>query len=275
MTPLYAMSAPLLCLLLAMLLGGALALGYQRGAAAARAAGANADDARTGLSALDTVVFGLFGLLLALTLTHAASRADGRRRLVVDEANAIGTAWLRCAVLPAADRQDLEGLLGRYLDERIAHSAAGSDRAAAGAAQARATALQQVMWARAAAIAAAAPSPVHALLLQALNDAFDLQNTRQAEDRARLPDAIVLIVLVTAITTALLTGYALGHSGDAHPLAAAGFLIVTLLVIYVILDLDRPHRGMFQVDGDALIEFRTALPTGTPPVTAPPASRTP
>ena len=75
--------------------------------------------ARTGVSAVEGALFGLLGLLIAFTFSGAAGRLDARRKLITDEANNIGTAWLRIELLPADARPALRDLFRQYLDSRL------------------------------------------------------------------------------------------------------------------------------------------------------------
>ncbi|HEY5866855.1 MAG TPA: DUF4239 domain-containing protein, partial [Candidatus Tectomicrobia bacterium] len=76
-------------------------------------------DARQGIGAIEGAVFGLMGLLIAFTFSGATSRFDTRRQLIVEEANAIGTAYLRLDLLPAAAQPALRELFRRYVDARL------------------------------------------------------------------------------------------------------------------------------------------------------------
>src|SRR5215218_3538314 len=79
----------------------------------------DAEHSRSG-GVMDGSVFGLLGLLLAFTFSGAASRFDDRRNLIVDEANAIGTAWLRIDLLPPSTQPAIRDGFRRYLDARLA-----------------------------------------------------------------------------------------------------------------------------------------------------------
>src|SRR6202012_1664566 len=80
-----------------------------------------AGDADISFAALEAAAFALMGLLIAFTFSSAATRYDARRRLVVEEANAIGTAWLRLDLLPAARQPALRDGFRSYLDSRLAY----------------------------------------------------------------------------------------------------------------------------------------------------------
>src|SRR5512137_431463 len=98
--------------------------------------------ARAGLGAVEGAVFALLGLLLAFTFSGAASRFDARRQLIVEEANAVGTAWLRLDLLPANAQPELRDLFRRYLDSRLAVYQKLPDFQAARAELSNASALQ-------------------------------------------------------------------------------------------------------------------------------------
>ena len=61
----------------------------------------------------------LLAFMLAFTFGLAASRFDVRRGLVIDEANAIGTTYLRAGLLPEPHRSDVRSLLREYVDVRL------------------------------------------------------------------------------------------------------------------------------------------------------------
>src|SRR3977135_2316934 len=77
------------------------------------------ESASKGLGAIEGAIFGLLGLILAFSFSGALTRFDARRHLVVEEANDIGTAWLRIALLPADGQPHMRDLFRRYLDSRI------------------------------------------------------------------------------------------------------------------------------------------------------------
>src|SRR5262245_53146748 len=78
------------------------------------------EGAKAGIGAIDGAVFGLMGLLIAFTFSGAATRFDSRRMMIVEEANGIGTAWLRLALLSEAAQPSLREKFRQYTDARIA-----------------------------------------------------------------------------------------------------------------------------------------------------------
>lgn len=254
---LYRLDALMLTLIVVALAAVALEMGF-RVANVRRTAGPDASSG--GIGAVEGIVFGLFGLLIAFTFSFVVARAELRRQLVVEEANAIETSYLRVAIAPESERAVLEGLHRRYVASRVAFIDAGEDQAKGARALAESQAAQDELWSRAVAIAhrdhASAP---YGLLLAAQNEMFDVRSKRVGALRARLPDPVVILLLVTAVLTASVTGYALGLNGQHHPVPSVVFLMLTAVVLYIILDIDRPQRGLLRTSETALVELAARL----------------
>ena len=141
----------------------------------------DAKGARIGTGTVEGAVFALIGLLIAFTFSGAAARFDDRRALIVQETNAIGTAYLRLDLLPADAQPALRELFRRYLDSRLEIYRKLPDIEAARAELARSTQLQNTIWTQA--IAASrqegAPPAATMLLLPALNEMIDITTTRK------------------------------------------------------------------------------------------------
>src|SRR6478609_8518942 len=104
------------------------------------------ETASKGLSAIEGAVFGLLGLILAFLFSGALTRFDERRHLVVEEANDVGTAWLRVDLLPADAQPAMRDLFRRYLDSRIEIYRKLPDLDAAKAELGRSQGLQAEIW---------------------------------------------------------------------------------------------------------------------------------
>jgi hypothetical protein len=237
------------------LAGVALAMGFR----VARRRLASNPSAPTDIGSVEGVVYGLFGLLLAFTFAFVVDRAEVRRELVVEEANAIETSFLRSAVAPSPEREALEQLHRRYLKARVAYVEAGGEGARVRALE-EADALQGELWSKAVSVAISnPPSPLYPLLLAAQNDMFDVRSRRTRSFRARLPDAVVLFLLVTTVLTALVVGYSLGLRRAWHPTLSVAFLMLMAVVLYLILDIDRPFRGLIRTPETAVLSLAERL----------------
>ncbi len=242
MSVLYGLDALILTLAIVVLAAAAAELGFR---VARRRARANPDAAAAGVGPVEGVVFGLFGLLLALTFSFVVTRSEVRRQLIMEEANAIETSFLRSAIAPEARRAALQRLHRRYVASRVAFFEAGGDGARAARALEEAQVLQGELWSQAVSVALSDPgSELNPLMLEALNDMFDVRGRRTGAWRARLPDAVVVMLLITTVLTASVTGYSLGLRGERHPAPSVVFLLLTTVVLYIILDIDRPGRGL-------------------------------
>lgn len=219
------------------------------------------DKASAGL--IDGAIFGLMGLLIAFTFSGATSRLDHRRELVMNEANAMGTAYLRLNLLPVEMRRPLRDLFRQYLDARIDVFQKLPDMAAAEASLVRANNLQSQIWPMAVEACQASGSvPATTLLLSALNEMFDMATLRTTTSRVMHPPLVIFMMLfVLALLSSLLAGYSLGNNRDSNRFHVIGFTAIIAVTVYVILDIEYPRVGMIRVDAvdQVLIELRNSM----------------
>jgi hypothetical protein len=220
------------------------------------------EGASAGLGVVDGAVFSLLGLLIAFTFSGAASRFDARRELVAQEANAIGTAYLRLDLLPPAARQPLQDLFRKYLDARLSVYRALPDLTAAKAELARANALQGQIWSAAVtACNATGTSPAPMLLLPALNEMIDITTTRAVAAQIHPPGVIYVMLVVLALGGALLAGYGMAGGKTRSVLHMLAFASLTVVAVYVILDIEYPRLGLIRVDAvdQVLVDLRESM----------------
>ena len=223
--------------------------------------GQKSDNTAAGL--IDGAIFGLMGLLIAFTFSGAASRLDHRRDLVISEANAIGTAYLRLNLLPADSQQPLRDLFKQYLDARLEAFQKLPDMAAAEAGLLRANKLQSQIWPMAVEACQASGSvPATTLLLAALNEMFDMATLRTATSRVMHPPAVIFAMLIVlALLSSFLAGYSMGNNPDSNRFHAFGFAAIVAVTVYVILDIEYPRAGFIRVDAvdQVLIDLRNSM----------------
>jgi hypothetical protein len=211
---------------------------------------------------VDASVFGLLGLLLAFTFSGAADRFNHRRLLITQEANAIGTAWLRIDMLPAAAQPAIRDGFRRYLDARLAIYDKLPDEAAAAPEIARTQRELDDLWAKAVAVARTDSGvPARMLLLPTMNEMFDLAEERMMALRMHPPVVIWLMLIALALVASLLAGYGMPASGKRNWLHMLAFVGTTAIAIFVIMDLEYPRRGFIQVkDFDqVLVDLRASM----------------
>jgi hypothetical protein len=220
------------------------------------------EGARAGVGAIDGAVFGLLGLLVAFTFSGAASRFDARRQLVVAEANAIGTAYLRIDVLPHEAQPALRDKFRLYVEARLDAYRKLPDIVAAKEGLARAAKLQGEIWGAAvAASRVASPQPAAVLLLPALNAMNEITTTRTMAAQMHPPAIIFAMLILLALTGALLAGHGMGAGKARSWIHMVGFAAVMALAIYVILDIEFPRLGLIRVDAvdQVLVELRESM----------------
>jgi hypothetical protein len=198
----------------------------------------------------------LMAFLLAITMGMASDRFDARRGLVLAEANAIGTAYLRAGYLPAPYGEQSRELLREYVPLRINTS----DRASLAANIARSEEIHAELWPLAEAVARDHSSDANALYIESLNEVIDLHASRiTAGIYARVPETILLLLLGGSALTLAMVGYGAGLTGRRSPLTAVVVVIALAAVLTIVVDLDRPREGFIQVNQQPLIDLQRQL----------------
>jgi hypothetical protein len=207
------------------------------------------EGARVGTGAIEGAIFALIGLLIAFTFSGAATRFDTRRNQIVEEANAVGTAWLRLDVLPAEAQPALRDLFRQYVDSRLAAYRKLPDIDAARVELDRSLELQAQIWNQSVAAARSAPTTSAAVvLLPALNQMIDIVTTRTAARMMHPPPAIYALLFILSLLGALFAGVAMAGSRTRQSLHVVGFAMTMALSTYVILDLEFPRVGLIRLD---------------------------
>lgn len=246
---------------LALILGMLLAMELGRRIARRRLA-LDPDGANAGVGVVDGAIFALLGLLIAFTFSGAGARFDLRRQQIVEETNAIGTAYLRLDLLPADTRSALQESFRRYIDLRLAVYRKLPDVEAAKAESAKATAVQEQIWSRAVdACKAQNSAPVTMLLLPALNQMIDIATTRTMTAQMHPPKIVFVMLIMLALASALLAGYDLGQGKTRNWIHMVGLAAIMGITIYVILDIEYPRAGFIRIDAfdQALIDLRQSM----------------
>jgi hypothetical protein len=210
-------------------------------------------------------IIGLLAFLLAFTFGMAASRFDARKQLVLEEANAIGTTYLRADLLAEPQRTQERDLLREYAGLRLQAFSERNVTATAHDALAKSQALQARLWSAATTAAAQQPSSVMvSLFVQSLNDTIDMDGKRVTADRNRVPDTIWLMLYLVAVLTMAALGYQFGLTGTRSWIVTICLVLVFTTVIVLVADLDRPARGFVQVSQQPMIDVLNSLNGATP-----------
>ncbi|HEY7318779.1 MAG TPA: DUF4239 domain-containing protein [Candidatus Binatia bacterium] len=221
------------------------------------------DGSRTGLAVIDSAVFGLLGLIIAFTFSGAMSRLDARRQLIVQETNAIGTAYLRLHLLPPSAQPGLRDKFRRYVDSRLAVYQKFPDIAAAKAELAQSNMLQEEIWEQAVTASRAADAHPDAgkLLLPAINEMIDITTTRTMATQMHPPLILFVLLFGLSFGSALLAGYGTAGGKYRSWLHSLCFCIAIAVGVYVILDIEYPRFGAIRVDAfdQALRDLRDSM----------------
>ena len=206
-------------------------------------------DGIRGTGPIEGAIFGLMGLLLAFTFSGAGDRFERRRALIVEEANAIGTAYLRLALLPKDAQLPLQEKFRNYLENRISFYRVILDPEQR-ARQAGITAgLQREIWDTA--ISAAKRETNAAtltLIATALNQMIDITATRAEAQQAHPPGAVYAMLVVLLLCSALIAGFELSAGKRRAWLHMFTFAAILAITVYVILDYEYPRIGILRID---------------------------
>jgi hypothetical protein len=248
-----------LALLLFVAIIGFLELGRRLGE---RWATGNPSASTRGTAAVEGAVFALMGLLIAFTFSAAQGRLDTRRKLIIDEANAIGTAYLRVDLLPAETQPVLRDDFRAYTQSRIDYYRKVQDPAAEAAERERSLALNNQIWRHAVAAVRASPDPrVPSLLLPALNEMIDLESARFASRHIHAPPTIFVLLVVLALACALFAGLGMGRKEIKSHFYLIAFATALTVTVFVIVDMEFPRFGLIRVNAldYLLVDARNAM----------------
>jgi hypothetical protein len=202
-----------------------------------------------GVGTAEGAVFGLLGLLIAFTFSGAASRFEDRRHLITEEANAIGTAYLRLDLLPTASQPSLRQLFRQYTEVRAHVYQDAHDEATVIKRLIQSERLQTQIWQQCL-LAAQRPetsNPAMMLLVPALNEMLDITTSRAMAIRNHPPIVVFLLLTILSLIGSMLIGYEMADNPHRSWLHSVAFSVIMSLCIYVIVDLEFPRLGLFTI----------------------------
>jgi hypothetical protein len=229
-------------------------LGFRLGRVGAGAHGA----ARAGqLSVVLGGLLGLLGLLLGFSFSIVESRYSVRKSLVLDEANAIGTAYLRAGLLPDDQGQRVRALLREYVDLRLRPMTPAELQKAIE----RSGRIHGDLWRQAEIVGKAhSASEVVSLFVASLNDVIDLHSSRVSISlHEHLPPAIFNVLLTVSLVVLFMLGYASGLGNLREPVATAALVVSIAAVMVLIRQLDAPGAPMFRINQWAMEDVRRSM----------------
>lgn len=203
-------------------------------------------------------ILGLLALLLGFTFSMAMQRFDNRNMALIDEANAIGTAILRIQLLPDKYKTEAGDHFRNYVKLRVDVGKVDlTKQAERKAYNKQIVDIQNRLWGLAISATNEDPRPVTTgAFVKSLNDVIDSQGKRNALLQMHVPEIVIVLLFVVFISSGGILGYSGGLSGKRvfAPVVLVSLLIT--LVVFIIIDLDRPKRGLIQVNREAMIELQ-------------------
>ncbi len=243
---------------------GATALGLLAGRALRR----HSDNLREPVGVVQGALLAFVALILAFGLTLAVGRYEARRAATVDEANAIGTTYLRAQTLKEPQRSRSLELLKPYTDTAIQLSHERPGSSAFERTTAEAEALQRRLWAQAGEALDRSPQDsAPRLYVETLNETIDALSSRTAALGNRVPGPVLAVELGGAAAALFLLALYLAFVGRGTATVVAAAVLVALLLL-ITFDLDRPVRGFITVPDAPLVDARAEM--ALPPAAAAP-----
>ncbi len=244
------MEPPISPLLFAVLLSGGMLILLEVGRRLGiRRRSKESESERDSLGTIEGAVFAVFGLVVAFTFAGAASRFNDKRALIAEEANSIGTAYLRLRLLSQESQPELQELFRRYVDSRLEIYRKLPNIEAAEFEMAESKKLQEDLWIRAVAATRLPNSHPDAgkLLLPALNSMIDVTTTRQMALQTHPPNIIYALLFSLGLICALLVGYRMASGQHRSWLHILSFVVITVVIVYVTIDIEYPRAGLIRL----------------------------
>jgi hypothetical protein len=198
----------------------------------------------------------LLGLLLAFTYAFSLSRADHRKEAIVNEANAINTAFLRADLAAEPGRSELRNRLLEYARTRLVTAEMVAGPGALQNTTERSLEAQAYLWpATKEVLKGDVPGPLKSSLIQAVNGVLEAHNTRIAAVHDRLPGAILMLLTFVAVVSVAVTGYQAGLTGSMNHVRRGAFVLILAALVLIIIDFDRSFDGLIQVDQETMVSL--------------------
>ena len=240
----------------------AIEAGYRLGCVFGKSA---TEPAKVQINTIQASLLGILALLLGFTFSLALQRYDSRSEAVINEANAIGTAILRSDLLPAPWRTEIQEALRAYLDLRIRAGVIPLDRRSdRNAVLAESNIVLETLWQKTRlAVEQNGGRVTTGLFVQAFNEMVDSYGTRDAALNRHVPEPVLFLLFGTFVLTAGLVGYSSGVASHRASMATYALVVLIVMLVFVIIDLDRPRRGLIEVSQQSLLDLQATL--GSPP----------
>ena len=194
----------------------------------------------------------LVAFLIAFAFSGAGSRYVDRLDIIVKEANALGTAYLRSDSIAEPERGDLKAALREYTSDRV-ELLSGERRDRIDPLLDKVNGLHERMW-RAAIKATQGNAPLMAVVLPPVNEVIDLHATHLSVVRRHLPLPILAVLLATTAVAFGLVGFGNGRIGRRFSLLDSVYGAALATALWMVIDLDYPGYGIIRVSNRTFVE---------------------
>ena len=199
-------------------------------------------------------MFALLGLVVAFTYAFSVSRADTRKQAVANEANAIGTAFMRSELAPEPGRSELRQLLLDYALTRVM-STASFESQNVKKIMARTLEAKSKLWpATVRMVQDSSANPMKVSIVRAMNKVYDMHALRLRGVYDYLPGVVLLMLVFIAAASLAVAGFNAGLTGSMNRWRMTTFTVVLAAVMFIIIDFDVPQRGFIGVSQDPLVD---------------------
>ncbi len=196
-----------------------------------------------GLGPIEGSMLGLLALILAFTFGMAGDKYNTRRSIIIDEANCISTAILRTDLYPDSIRSEFRSYFRDYLEARISYYNDGINEEAVDSMLALTQIHFNKIWKLAIREVIADNSERTTQIIPALNEMNDITTKRDMARISTIPESIWFLLFILTLSASFISGYG-SKTGKVDWVLVVGFVLMTAMTIFIILDLDRPRRGI-------------------------------
>jgi len=216
-------------------------------------------DATVSLGPMVGGLMGMLAFVLAITFSMAASQHELRKQNVLDEANAISTAYLRADLLPETDASEVKKLLREYVDIRLQAVSDGDMEAML----ARSVVIHGLLWDKVSAVARTSPGINASLNIQSINGVIDMHEKRvNAGLYNRIPASVWLALLAISALAMMTMGTQVGLTGKRRLYAVIPMLMAFAVLVTLVADLNRPIKGLITVGQQAMLDLQSGMHKG-------------
>lgn len=210
--------------------------------------------------ALKASILGLVALLLGFSFSITSNRFNQRQRVVLDEANAIGTCYLRAGLLAEPTRTRIQATLRRYTDLRLEHFERALEPGEYVRTSKAMDATLLELWSAVEDSVKTNPELARtSQIVPAANAVIDMAATRAWASHNQMPSSVLALLAVCMVVSGGILGHSSGQTARRHVGLWVMLNVLVALVLFVVLDFDRPRRGLIQVNHAPLIELRESM----------------